>query len=71
MDFWLRMETLIEKENAKQDQLQHNEGTGGAANTSGIKDKLQKKRKYKENHLQFGFTCVGDSSTPDHTFIIL
>jgi hypothetical protein len=52
----------IEK-NTKQDQFQENGETDQQC-FSGIKDKLQRKLKYADSSLQFGFTCVGDSNAP-------
>jgi hypothetical protein len=65
MDCWLQTGSLKKKENIKQDQFYDNKETDGATSTSGIKDKLQKKSTYDNSHLQFRFTCVGDSNVPD------
>jgi hypothetical protein len=45
MDGWLKIGNVKKKENAKQEQLHGNKGTGGVASNFDINDKLERKHK--------------------------
>jgi hypothetical protein len=70
MDHWLKTGSLKKTGNTKQNQLHNNKETDGGESTSGIKDKLQKKCKYDDCYLRFGFMGVGDSNVLDAQCIL-